>query len=204
MGTEELSVLRALRLKGRASQEDLVTATGLDGTTVYAIVARLIDAEEARETRGAFMLMTPARERLEAMLQQERAGVDADAVTALYEQFTPINDDFKALANDWQTRDGEPNDHTDQAYDQTVRDRLPEIHARVTPIVEGLVVQAPRLAPFSDRLSSAAARVAGGESEWLLKPLIDSYHTVWFELHEELISLAGLNRLDEAAAGRAH
>jgi hypothetical protein len=37
----------------------------------------------------------------------------------------------------------------------------------------------------------------------LLKPLIDSYHTVWFELHEELISLAGLSREAEAASGRA-
>jgi pyruvate,orthophosphate dikinase len=33
--------------------------------------------------------------------------------------------------------------------------------------------------------------------------MIDSYHTVWFELHEDLIGLAGLSRADEAAAGRA-
>ncbi len=33
--------------------------------------------------------------------------------------------------------------------------------------------------------------------------MIDSYHTVWFELHEELIALSGLTREDEAAAGRA-
>ena len=34
-------------------------------------------------------------------------------------------------------------------------------------------------------------------------PLRDSYHTVWFELHEELIRLSGRNRASEAAAGRA-
>jgi pyruvate,orthophosphate dikinase len=36
----------------------------------------------------------------------------------------------------------------------------------------------------------------------LSAPLKDSYHTVWFEMHEELILLCGRNRADEAAAGR--
>jgi pyruvate,orthophosphate dikinase len=34
-------------------------------------------------------------------------------------------------------------------------------------------------------------------------PLIDSYHTVWFELHEDLIFLANTTRAEEAAQGRA-
>jgi pyruvate,orthophosphate dikinase len=34
-------------------------------------------------------------------------------------------------------------------------------------------------------------------------PQVDSYHSVWFELHEDLIRLAGRNRADETAAGRA-
>ena len=38
---------------------------------------------------------------------------------------------------------------------------------------------------------------------WLVRPLIDSYHTVWFELHEELILAAGLTRESEAKAGDA-
>jgi hypothetical protein len=38
---------------------------------------------------------------------------------------------------------------------------------------------------------------------WLSRPLIDSYHTVWFELHEELILAAGLTREAEAESGNA-
>jgi hypothetical protein len=37
----------------------------------------------------------------------------------------------------------------------------------------------------------------------LTRPIIDSYHTVWFELHEELIQAAGRSREDEAKAGHA-
>jgi hypothetical protein len=34
-------------------------------------------------------------------------------------------------------------------------------------------------------------------------PRVDSYHSVWIELHEDLIRLSGRLRSDEAAAGRA-
>jgi pyruvate, orthophosphate dikinase len=33
----------------------------------------------------------------------------------------------------------------------------------------------------------------------IASPLKDSYHTIWFELHEELIHLAGRNRATEEA-----
>jgi hypothetical protein len=38
----------------------------------------------------------------------------------------------------------------------------------------------------------SAPTVASGETIWLTRPIIDSYHTVWFELHEELIAATGL------------
>ena len=45
--------------------------------------------------------------------------------------------------------------------------------------------------------------VAGGDQRFIASPRVDSYHSVWFELHEELILLAGRTRADEVAAGRA-
>jgi hypothetical protein len=121
----------------------------------------------------------------------------------VYEQFTAVNGDFKQLANDWQMRGDQPNDHSDASYDGEVLSRLPAIHQRVSPVVDAAAGLAPRLAVYGTRLTAALRRVDAGEHEWLLKPLIDSYHTVWFELHEELISLAGLSREAEALSGRA-
>ncbi|HEV3054876.1 MAG TPA: hypothetical protein VGX45_09500, partial [Solirubrobacteraceae bacterium] len=57
--------------------------------------------------------------------------------------------------------------------------------------------------PYAGRFADALQKVQAGDTSWLLKPLIDSYHTVWFEFHEELIGLAGLSREAEAASGRA-
>ena len=43
--------------------------------------------------------------------------------------------------------------------------------------------------------------MAAGDVSMLASPLKDSFHTVWFEYHEELIHLSGRNRADEEAAG---
>jgi hypothetical protein len=203
MANEELAVLQALRLKGRGKPDDLSEATGVAEAQVADLVTGLVEAGAAREVNGSYMLMPDGRERLAALLADERSGVDTAAVKGFYDDFTAVNGDFKQLATDWQLRDGEPNDHGDAAYDAEVLGRLGGIHARTVPIVDAVAAIAPRLAPYKDRLASALARVEGGDTTWLLRPLIDSYHTVWFELHEELIGLAGLSRQDEAASGRA-
>jgi pyruvate,orthophosphate dikinase len=148
--------------------------------------------------------LAPGRERLGALLEEERADVEADAMREVHEDFVAVNGDFKQLASDWQLRDGEtPNDHTDAAYDQSVMSRLAGIHERVMPVAAQTATLAPRLEPYKARLTSALEKVQAGDSSWLLAPLIDSYHTVWFELHEDLIGLAGLSRRAEAASGRA-
>jgi hypothetical protein len=201
--TDELAVLRALRLKGRATTEELTATTGVAADAVGSLTEELVATGGAKEMRGALVLLPPARERLEQLLAAERDGVDQAGVRASYEEFSDVNADFKALANDWQTRGEQINDHTDPSYDQAVLDRLPDIHTRVTPVIGRVSIQAPRLGRYGDRLAAALTKVEAGQHEWLLRPLIDSYHTVWFELHEELISLAGLTRLEEATAGRA-
>ena len=81
---------------------------------------------------------------------------------------------------------------------------LDDVHRRVTPIVHAAAAQLPRLSRYSAKLQSALNNVHAGETAWLSRPLIDSYHTVWFELHEELIVAAGLTRESEAKSGDAH
>ncbi|HWE33282.1 MAG TPA: hypothetical protein VG410_07355 [Solirubrobacteraceae bacterium] len=201
--SDELAVLRALRLKGRAGVDGVAAATGVDEAAVRSIVESLVAAGAAREVNGSYMLLPPGRERQSELLEVERAGVDGTVMSDVYEQFTAVNGDFKQLANDWQMRGEQPNDHADASYDGEVLGRLPGIHQRVSPVVASAAELAPRLRIYGTRLTNALQRVDAGEHEWLLKPLIDSYHTVWFELHEELISLAGLSREAEALSGRA-
>jgi hypothetical protein len=40
--------------------------------------------------------------------------------------------------------------------------------------------------------------VHGGDHDWFTMPVIDSYHTIWFELHENLLATLNLERADES------
>jgi hypothetical protein len=202
--TIELQALQALRLKGRPTPEDVASATGAEATDAEAVLVALTEAGHADQARGRYKLTPAGRARLDELLAGERAEVDQARLAEAYREFGEHNTAFKQLVTDWQLIDGvTPNDHSDADYDAKIVRRLGELHERFLPLVERLVGLAPRLAPYPGRFTGALAKVQAGEHSWLARPLIDSYHTVWFELHEDLIGLAGLSRADEAAAGRA-
>jgi len=61
----------------------------------------------------------------------------------------------------------------------------------------------PRLADYGVRLRRALEGATRGDGRYVASPRVDSYHGIWFELHEDLIQLAGRTREEESAAGRA-
>ena len=199
----ELAVLRAVRLKGRPSPADVAGATGITEQEAEAALGSLAGSGSLKEANGRFMLDAAGRDRLEQLLDEERTGLDQDALRPMYEEFTGLNTELKEIMHAWQLRDGEPNDHGDAEYDQGVVDRLAALHEKVVPLVGRIVDAVPRLAPYPGRFEAAIEKVKAGDHSWIARPIADSYHTVWFELHEELIGVLGLSREAEAASGRA-
>ncbi|HWN34653.1 MAG TPA: hypothetical protein VNP03_18010 [Pseudonocardia sp.] len=202
--TIELRALQALRLKGRATAADIGSVTGASAGEVGPALAELAAAGHCAQAMDRYKLTRPGRDRLGELLAAERATLDQGALADAYRDFEAPNSAFKQLVTDWQLKDGAtPNDHADAEYDAKIVHRLGELHEGFRPLVDRLVGLAPRLTPYPGRFGSALARVRAGEHTWLARPMIDSYHTVWFELHEDLIGLAGRSRAAEAAAGRA-
>lgn len=199
----ELKVLQAVRLKGRAGPAEIAATTNEDAAAVGEAVNAAIKAGFLLEGRS-LRLSPEGRTRLSELLAAERSKANNAAVEAAYDNFRGVNSDFKALVTDWQLKNGQPNAHDDTEYDSVVLARLAVIHERALPIINAVVAEIPRLAAYPDKLGSALAKVQSGETAWLTRPMIDSYHTVWFELHEELIQAAGLTRESEAQAGHAH
>ncbi|MDI3314088.1 MAG: MarR family transcriptional regulator [Mycobacterium sp.] len=198
----ELAVLQALRLKGRVTLTDLAATLGENP----ASIAQAVDALSASGLllKGdTLRLSDHGRARLSEMLAEERSAADAAALAAAYSQFRPINADFKALVKDWQLKEGKPNTHDDIGYDAAILARLDDVHQRVLPIIAAAAAQLPRLGGYTAKLTRALDHVKAGRTAWLAHPMIDSYHTVWFELHEELILAVGLTREGEASAGHA-
>jgi hypothetical protein len=198
----ELAVLQAVRLKGRVTEADLATTLGEDPADVaatsalLAVAGLLIQANTVR-------ISPQGRERLKALLAEERSAVDQNILIKSYDEFRAINNAFKALVSDWQIKDGQPNSHDDPEYDAAILSRLDNVHQQVLPVIATVTTLLPRLSAYADKLDSALAKVKAGDTIWFARPMIDSYHTVWFELHEELITASGLTREEEARAGHA-
>ena len=89
------------------------------------------------------------------------------------------------------------NDHSDGVYDAGVVEQLTGLHARVEPICDDLGATLDRYAGYGPRLSMALHKVRIGDGDWFTKPMIPSYHTVWFEMHEDLLSTLGIERGSE-------
>jgi len=165
-----MNIVRALRLKGRTTAEDVAAATAVDVDAVLVELGALVATGDAVEQGGRYRLTPDGRDRLDELVTAESAGVDRSALLAEYERFTLLNARFKELASRWQA-----------TRDSAALGDLDGIDAELQELLAAIVTLAPRLAPYPGRFTAAIARVRAGEHDWFLRPVIDSYHTVWFE-----------------------
>lgn len=202
----ELLVLHALRLKGFAETDVVAGATGVDEAAVAASAQALVGAGLVQRRDGKVSGWSLTKDGRADHAARVAAEVDAsgqrDVVDAAYRAFLAANGDMLATCTAWQLRDEGAtqviNDHSDPQWDAAVLDRLAELDRRVQPVLDLLDGSLDRFAGYRDRFATALARVRAGELEWFTKPVIDSYHTVWFELHEDLLCTLGIERASEA------
>jgi hypothetical protein len=76
-------------------------------------------------------------------------------------------------------------------------ERLRAVHHEAIGATEELAVELERMRSYGPRLAAALERVERGEREWVARPLIDSYHSVWHELHEDLLLTLDVDRSAE-------
>jgi len=209
----ELLVVHVLRVRGFTDSADAAVATGLEVDAVGAHLADLEAAGLARYKEGrltGWALTSDGRTHGEDLVAAELDDTGLrDEVDAAYRRFLDINQAFLSLCTDWQIStdwedpDAEPvvNDHTDLVYDGVVIDRLGETDAAVQPVCATLAGVLDRFGGYGDRLARALDRVRSGDPDWFTGVEVDSYHRVWFELHENLLATLGIERAREHAAG---
>jgi hypothetical protein len=200
---DELTILRFIAIKGRASADVVADSLDAEPAAVRAALDGFVEADLVKSTPMGYRITPTGRQRCTELVTAEHKATDQSAMNEIYQTFCEHNQALKAIVTDWQTRgSGEPNDHCDEGYDRAVVDRLLALHKSVVPLLGQIAATAPRLHHYQPRLERAADAVAAGDHSYVSRPILDSYHTVWFELHEDLIGVAGLTRADEAAAGR--
>jgi hypothetical protein len=68
---------------------------------------------------------------------------------------------------------------------------LATVHTQAVGFLEPAGAVMPRFARYPLRLGAALRRVRGGEIAAFTKPLTESYHDVWMELHQDLLTSLG-------------
>jgi hypothetical protein len=198
----ELLVLHGLRLSGFATTDAVAARWELDDDEV-GVLLEAARSEGWVTHRGGrvsgWMLTAKGRAHAEDLIAAEldANGGRRDAERA-YTTFMPLNVSFLSICTDWQLRevDGEPtiNDHADPVHDRAVVERLEAVHPEVITLVSTMSTRLDRYGGYQQRFAHALGRVRANDVDWLTKPVIDSYHTVWFELHEDLLATLGRSR----------
>jgi hypothetical protein len=200
-----LLVLHGLRLKGVVPVDGLAEAAGLPVADIEATLETL-DREGLVVLRTGALpgwSLTPAgRRELDRLLAEEVDAAGArDAVTGAYRRFRALNAGVLDACSRWQVRDvdGRPviNDHGDASYDAAVVADLARLQQAADPVCDDLAATLDRYEPYGPALRRAVRHVADGDGDWFTKPIMPSYHTVWFELHEDLLATLGLDRTSE-------
>jgi pyruvate,orthophosphate dikinase len=201
------SMIRLLGIKGFATPEAAAEALDTTEDNASAILDRMTADGLTSTMATMFSLSDDGKAVAAEYLAADREVWGADRASAGLDGFVPLDQRMKVIVTAWQMMEVDGavvlNDHTDAGYDAAVLADLAALHVDTSAWLDGLHDELPRLASYSARLERAADRVRSGDHDYIASPRLDSYHNVWFELHEDLILLAGRTREDEVASGRA-
>jgi pyruvate, orthophosphate dikinase len=201
--------VQVLSTKGFATTANVADAVLGTPETVQPMLDQLVVDGLAATVAGAYRLTDAGKARADELLVAERERWGIEAADAALDTFLDLDHRMKDTVTAWQLRPAEGssepaiNDHSDPEYDQAVLGRLAALHRDASAWLEPLEPACPWLANYRVRLSRALERALAGDQKFVASPRVDSYHGAWFELHEDLIQLAGRTRADEVAAGRA-
>ncbi|HET6794665.1 MAG TPA: hypothetical protein VFH45_09495 [Acidimicrobiales bacterium] len=199
-------VLHALRLKGFADHPVVAALFGLDDTMVKSALesmagSGLVSFRQGRTSGWTLSAAGRARHGELVAAELDACGCRGP-IDDGYRRFLTVNARLLEVCTKWQLRavGGRqvPNDHSDAAYDAAVVSELGAVDDFIQPVCADLAVTMERLSSYGSRLAEARRRVDAGQGEWMTRPVIDSYHTIWFELHEDLLVTLGIERAREA------
>ena len=193
-----LLTLHGVRLLGFADTELVAERFGQDP---HAVSSLLIDAGgEGWALRSSFAgtrgwsLTTAGRGENERLLAEELDSAGGrTAVTAAHAEFAPLNATVVDSCGQLQLRHlyggTQPGNETDEKARQTLTAALASfqtLEARLSAVL-------PRFGGYTNRLTQSL-QYGATDTAWLTATDRDSFHRIWFELHEDLIATLGIQR----------
>lgn len=194
-------VLHGLAIKKHGSAGSVAGLTGLELGRVDQLLRECVGRGKVVEVQGKYMLAPLARVSLDADYSKHYSSERGNpAFVGAYEDFDLVNTRLKALITAWQSMNvggqNVVNDHSQPDYDRRIIEKLGDLHERADTVLARLAAVVPRLVYYQVKLLEALERSEDGAIEWVSDVKIDSYHTVWFELHEDLLRILGRTRTE--------
>lgn len=195
-------VLHGLGIKKHATAGEVAGAVGLQVEEAESVLRAAVGSGRVAEINDQYTLLPAAQIMLQSDYGRHYASVRADgSFVEAYDEFERVNEVLKTVITQWQVRtiagSTVTNDHTDSEYDHRVIDRLGSVHDRVVPLLAQMASTLERLGAYSPKLEASLDRAERGEVEWVSDVKIASYHTVWFEMHEDLLRILGRERIEQ-------
>jgi pyruvate,orthophosphate dikinase len=199
--------IHVLSIKASCSPEGLAAALMSTHEKTQTLSADLVATGVVEHAAGLLRLTAEGKRRARALVTADQASWGLSDAAAALGGFQDLNARVKVIVTAWQMKGTGGtqalNDHSDAAYDEAVLGQLNDVHRTAVAWLSSLGAAPDRFHLYITRLDRALQLVRGGDERFVSSPRVDSYHGAWFELHEDLIRLAGRTRADETAAGSA-
>jgi hypothetical protein len=194
MTDEEFLALNSIYLRKIASARVVEECTALPMATIETVLSAAQEVGELFDVGDGQCMLSD--EGTQAVLR-EYAARYADqrtdgTVAEWYQRFEVLNGQFLTGISSWQ-QDG---DGDTGRLDRLLR--LVERQIKALPSISGHV---GRYDIYRGRFERALERVDQGQSDYVVSPNVDSIHNIWFEFHEDILTLLGRPR-DVAEAQR--
>jgi hypothetical protein len=185
MNDEQFLVLNCIYLRKLVPTAAVVECTALPRDAVdRALTAVTSDGRALDVGDQQYMLSEEGTQRVLAEYGQRYTAERQDAFyTDWYDRFELLNGQFLAGISAWQ-----------RAGDDGQLDRLLRLVERQIKALDGISGRVPRYGTYRDRFERAIERVDQGQAEYVVSPSVDSIHNIWFEFHEDILTLLGRPR----------
>lgn len=182
---ETFLVLNGAHLKKMATSDEVAAAVGVSPKVAAERLAAAVDTGWAMNADGKYLVLPDGTAAVHAFYGKFYEPLRQDGnVVAWYDRFETLNDQFIKAVSDWQKSDGDPK----------AESKVTRIVERLVKALGDLTAAVPRYENYIRRFRDSVARIDRGERDYVCSPTIDSVHTIWFEFHEDILSVLGRPR----------
>ena len=182
---QEFLVLNGVHLKKMVTADEIASAVDLDPSVVKPVLDSAASRGLLMIAEGRHLLLPEGTSAVQEYYRNAYEPIRSnEAVLAWYERFETLNEQFIKQVSEWQSTDG----------DARIQSRLIKTVERLSKNLQELTPLIPRYQNYLNRFGASIARIDEGNTEFVCTPTIDSVHNIWFEFHEDILSVIGRPR----------